>query len=61
MMNRRKVVSYWTQRRRIRENVVQHINSIIGENYPLEEQDSDSTSDSVSETLEQQQDRTATT
>ena len=52
MMNRRKVVSYWTQRRRIRENVVQHINSIIGENYPLEEQDSDSTSvsDSVSET-----------
>ena len=51
-MNRCKVASYWTQRRKIRGNVIQHINPIIGENYPLEEQDSDSTS----ETLEQQHD-----
>ena len=52
-MNHNKASSYWTQRRIIRENVAQHINSIIGEYVCSEGQDSETESTVTSETFEQ--------
>ena len=52
-MTDNKASSYWTQRRIIRENVAQHINSIIGEYVCSEGQDSETESTVSSETFEQ--------